>query len=444
MSEQKNGFGRMEFGTENSLEVLFGSFSAPPVDLGDAGAQVAAEAAETTSNAKQEVMSETPQAEEPTPQAPVQMPQAQPKATATPEAQEDPSPQSTQTTGQVINLFGAVAEDGADALLAKLAGKSPVFEYGSIKDEINDPTLTFEQLRVKMAADCPELEARAHVSWTVSYAGITERVTDAENSIFEVKAKIEKGKKFKESVKKLKPKDKEPVCAVKPTVTAQKKGVLPFPAYKGIFVSTEQAAQSDKAIAYIPARDGKVYEMRRNEIGTFIAPSQCIAELKDIRAGFQMSLPRLPASLLTQIIAFFRRVCVEYGRDLEALVNVLWDRQENEYVLHVPPQKIDAMSVTTDLSQQPDPARFLHVMDVHSHNTMSAQFSKVDDRDEQATRLYMVIGRLDRYYPEIRCRFACGGRHVEIPAEQICERADVPFAPEWLQAIHEGDLKEAA
>ena len=137
-------------------------------------------------------------------------------------------------------------------------------------------------------------------------------------------------------------------------------------------------------------------------------------------------------------------MCVEYGRYLEALVNVLWDRQENEYVLHVPPQKIDAMSVTTDLSQQPDPARVLHVMDVHSHNTMSAQFSKVDDRDEQATRLYMVIGRLDRYYPEIRCRFACGGRHVEIPAEQICERVDVPFAPEWLQAVHEGGLKEAA
>lgn len=370
MSEQKNGFGSMDFGTENSLKALFGSFSAPPVNLGDAGAPAATEAAETTSNAKQEVMSETPQAEEPTPQAPVQMPQAQPQATATPKAQEEPAPQYTQTTSQVIDLFGAVAEDGADALLAKLAGKPPVFEYGSIKDEISDPTFTFEQLRVKMSADCPELESRAHVSWTVSYAGITERVSDAGNSIFEVKAKIEKGKKFKEAVKKLKPQDKEPVCAVKPTVTAQKKGVLPFPPYKGMFVSTEQAAQSDKAIAYIPARNGRVYEMRRNEIGTFIAPSQHIAELEEIRAGFQMTLPRLPSPLLSQIIAFFRRVCVEYGRDLEALVNVLWDRQENEYVLHVPPQKIDAMSVKTDLSQQPDPARFLHVMDVHSHNTM--------------------------------------------------------------------------
>ena len=56
-------------------------------------------------------------------------------------------------------------------MLAKLAGKRPVFEYGSITDEIEDPNLTFEQLRVKMSADCPELEARSHVSWTMSYAG---------------------------------------------------------------------------------------------------------------------------------------------------------------------------------------------------------------------------------------------------------------------------------
>ena len=337
-----------------------------------------------------------------------------------------------------------MVEDSADALLAKLAGKRPVFEYGSITDEIEDPSLTFEQLRVKMSADCPELEARSHVSWTMSYAGITERVSSADAGIYETKAKIEKGKKFKEALKKLKPKDKEPVCTVKPTVTAQKKGVLQFPRYKGLFGSTEQAEQSNKAIAYIPAQDGRVYEMRRNEIGTFTAPSMHIAELEDIRAGFQMSLPRLPANLLTQIIAFFRRVCVDYGRDVEALVNVLWDREKGEYVLHVPPQRIDKASVETDLSAQPDPSRYLHVMDVHSHNTMAARFSRTDDLDEQATRLYMVIGRLDRYYPDIRCRFACGGRHVEIPAEQVCERTDAPFAPEWLKAVRETGLKEAA
>lgn len=468
MSEQQNNMEGMNFGTGSTLEELFGA-TIPQVDLGDqfpAPAQTAQPQAMPVTNppaaapegqpAQVQPMPQQsqPQMAEPAQPEQMQQPLAQPQAASAPQPVQQPLVQphapvtqaapTPQPTGQVVDLFGAVVEDGADVLLAKLAGKRPVFEYGSITDEIEDPDLTFEQLRVKMSADCPELEARSHVSWTMSYAGITERVSSADAGIYETKAKIEKSKKFKEALKKLKPKDKEPVCAIKPTVTAQKKGVLPFPPYKGLFGSMDQAEQSDKAIAYIPARDGKVYEMRRNEIGTFTAPSLHIAELEDIRAGFQMSLPRLPAALLTQIIAFFRRVCVDYGRDMEALVNVLWDREKGEYVLHVPPQRINKASVETDLSAQPDPSRYLHVMDVHSHNTMAARFSRTDDLDEQATRLYMVIGRLDRYYPDIRCRFACGGRHVEIPAEQVCERTDVPFAPEWLEAVRETGLKEAA
>ena len=469
MSEQNNSMNGMDLETGSSLEELFGS-ALPPLDLGD---QIPASA---QTMQPQPVPVESQPASAPESQPQMQPPQAvpnragQPSMQQTPQTGPVPAPQAVQQTagpvtqaataapvqqpaaapvpqpaaGQVIDLFGAVAEDGVEARLARLANAAPVFEYGSIREDITDPAMTFEQLRVKMSADCPELEARSHVSWTVSCAGITERVSSADASIFETKAKIEKGRKFKDALKKLKEKDRDPVCTVKPTVTAQKKGVLRFPGYKGLFCSTEQAEQSDKAIAYIPAQDGRVYEMRRNGIGTFIAPSQHIAELEGVRSGFHMSLPLLPAALLAQIIAFFRRVCVDYGRDVEALVNVLWDRQGRQYVLHVPPQRIDKASVETDLSQQPDPERYLHVMDVHSHNTMAARFSRTDDADEQATRLYMVIGRLDRYYPDIRCRFACGGRHVEVPAEQVCERTDVPFAPEWLKAVQETGLKEAA
>lgn len=126
MSEQKNGFGSMDFGTENNLKALFGSFSTPPMDLGDTETQAVTEAAETTSNTKHEIVTEMPQAEEPVPQAPVQMPQTQPEAATTSEKPEDPAPQSAQMAGQVIDLFCAVAADGADALLAKLASMPPV------------------------------------------------------------------------------------------------------------------------------------------------------------------------------------------------------------------------------------------------------------------------------------------------------------------------------
>lgn len=370
--------------------------------------------------------------------APSAEPQTAPSATEQPAASQ---------SDNIIDLFGAVVEqseeDAAAALLVKVTTSCPVFDYASIQDEIKDADMTFEQLRVKMSADCPELEARAHVSWSLSYAGFSERITDVNSTIYDAKSKLEQSKKFKDALKKRKPADKLPVCSVKPTVTAQKKGILPFPAYKAVCESVDAAEKANAPICYIPSQNGQIYEMRRNEIGTFIAPSSKIVELDMVRAGFQMNLPRLPAAKLAEIISFFRRVCVAYDCCMEALVNVYWDRVEQEYILHVPAQQTTAVSVETDLSDRPDESRYYLVMEVHSHNMMAARFSKTDDADEQATRLYMVIGRLDRFYPEIRCRFACGGQHIEISAEQVCERTDVPFSTAWLTAVH-AHRREAA
>ena len=397
----------------------------------------------------------------PTPVAPESTPlpeiaQTTPAETTVPEPTPSTEPQTAPPATEqpaasqpdnIIDLFGAVVEqseeDAIAELMVKVTTSRPVFDYASIQDEITDADMTFEQLRVKMSADCPELEARAHVSWSLSYAGFCERITDVNSTIYDAKSKMEQSKKFRDALKKRKPADKLPVCSVKPTVTAQKKGILPFPSYKAMCHSMDAAEQSAAPICYIPSQNGQIYEMRRNEIGTFIAPSSKIVELDMVRAGFQMNLPRLPAAKLAEIISFFRRVCVAYDCCMEALVNVYWDRVEQEYILHVPTQQATAVSVETDLSDRPDESRYYLVMEVHSHNMMAAQFSRTDDADEQATRLYMVIGRLDRFYPEIRCRFACGGQHIEIPAEQVCERTDVPFSPAWLTAVH-AHRREAA
>lgn len=397
----------------------------------------------------------------PTPVAPESTPlpeiaQTTPAETTVPEPTPSTEPQTAPSATEqpaasqpdnIIDLFGAVVEqseeDAIAELMVKVTTSRPVFDYASIQDEIKDADMTFEQLRVKMSADCPELEARAHVSWSLSYAGFSERITDVNSTIYDAKSKLEQSKKFKDALKKRKPADKLPVCSVKPTVTAQKKGILPFPAYKAVCESVDAAEKANAPICYIPSQNGQIYEMRRNEIGTFIAPSSKIVELDMVRAGFQMNLPRLPAAKLAEIISFFRRVCVAHDRCMEALVNVYWDRVEQEYILHVPAQQATAVSVETDLSDRPDENRYLLVMEVHSHNMMAARFSRTDDADEQATRLYMVIGRLDRFYPEIRCRFACGGQHIEIPAEQVCERTDVPFSTAWLTAVH-AHRREAA
>ena len=87
--------------------------------------------------------------------------------------------------------------------------------------------------------------------------------------------------------------------AVRDRVLAQAETLYPPNA------SLEEARASDKAICLIPAGDGRVYELRKTELGEFVAPKDNVVEFSRIRAGFTPALPLIPASLLSQIIAFF-------------------------------------------------------------------------------------------------------------------------------------------
>lgn len=66
---------------------------------------------------------------------------------------------------------------------------------------------------------------------------------------------------------------------------------------------------------------------------------------------------------------------------------------------------------------------------------MEAYFSQVDDRDEKATRLYIVLGHLERFYPTISVRFSCGGSYHEIDPSLVLEELDEPFPEEWLDRV---------
>ena len=61
---------------------------------------------------------------------------------------------------------------------------------------------------------------------------------------------------------------------------------------------------------------------------------------------------------------------------------------------------------------------------------MKAVFSAIDDQDERGTRLYLVIGRLDRFFPEISARISCGGSFVPIEPGLVLEGLDGSFPAE--------------
>ena len=235
-----------------------------------------------------------------------------------------------------------------------LFDKPPVFQYGGAREQITNADMTFEALRIQKADDFPELEEEKSVTWQLRYGDITKAVpTPKKDTIAAMKAEIEKSKAFLDSLKKGKVKD--PECVVKPQIRMQKKGVAD---YKGVFPTLEAARASNKVICLIPSRDGQTYEMRRSELGEFIAPKHKITEFSEVRAGFRPALPCIPQELLRSIIGFFRSQ-MESGAEFEALVRIYWDRKEQKFVPFVPKQRVTKDSVTVRLTDEdlPDDLR---------------------------------------------------------------------------------------
>ena len=96
--------------------------------------------------------------------------------------------------------------------------KLPVFVYAGATENINDTSMTFDELRIEKSCDFPELDDGKKVSWTVEYGKISKIVANPkETCIGSMKSSIENSKEFIDSLKKAK--YKNPVCKIKPRVT---------------------------------------------------------------------------------------------------------------------------------------------------------------------------------------------------------------------------------
>lgn len=119
-------------------------------------------------------------------------------------------------------------------MIERLAEKNAVFCYANAKEEITDRDVTFEALREKYQSDFPELSDAKKVSWTVTYGKTTKNVQNpGSDKVYDIKSEIERSKPFIDGIKNAKKdEEKQPVCTVKPKVTAQQKGEINLSSYK--------------------------------------------------------------------------------------------------------------------------------------------------------------------------------------------------------------------
>lgn len=330
MSEPSNGaWPFQEIPEEEGLDIsaIFGNSSAAP--QGDPFAPPAA--------AQSVPSSPTPVAQEITPAvAATSQPTTAPIAKAPVEAPaENP-------------IAAAFEQKTAENTKKGLLEKPPVFYHKGVKEEIDDPSMTFEELRIRKSDDFTDLEEGKRVSWSVEYCGIRKEVKDPKGTtIISMKEMIERSREFLDALKKTK--DKDPCCYVKPKVEMKTKGNA---AYKGKFGTLEEARTSDKVICLIPSNDGRIYELRKMEQGEFIAPKKNVVDFSEVRAGFSPALPKIPAELMGQIIAFFRAFMTDHGEN-EAFAQIYWDKAEKRFFAYVPKQSVCKDEVEADLHDCP-------------------------------------------------------------------------------------------
>lgn len=367
-----------------------------------------------------------------------QQPVVQPQPVVQQPVMQQAAPEPAPVQETMLDKFDMVMQNlevqGEKRMLEALAAKPAIFSYAKVKENIEDRDSTFEDLRQKYEADFPELSDPKTISWTVNYGKTTKSVSNpGSDKVYDIKAEIENSKAFKEALKKAKTDaDKNPECIVKLFKKAQTKGEA-LSGIKELCLTKAEAAQTNKPIVLLPSKDGRVYEQRRNEIGCFTAPAENVREFEDIRAEFKMALPKIPAHIFSKVMGFFKSISDELH--YEVLVHILYDTQEKKYIIKVPKQRISHAAVNSE-ADEPYPERYIHVMDIHSHNTMPAVFSETDNADEKETRLYAVAGRFNRTFPEITVRAGCAGKFIPLNPEDVFEGNFFGSYPqEWKENI---------
>lgn len=169
-------------------------------------------------------------------------------------------------------------------------------------------------------------------------------------------------------------------------------------------------------------RDGS-YRVESYPCGTFLVKIDSETG-KEIGLSFERRLPRIPISLLNGIKQHF-----EKDLHYEAMLSIFYHKPSRRFLLVEPQAEVTKVSVNYIIDPEILRDRnLIQVAQIHSHNTMPAIFSPVDNMDETIPLLYGVIGRLNEEKPQFALRAGFNGFFCDVPPETIFEDFD---GEEW-------------
>lgn len=143
----------------------------------------------------------------------------------------------------------------------------------------------------------------------------------------------------------------------------------------------------------------------------------------DAHAWVQCKLPKLPPRYVWRIKKFFAKVVAKHHS--EATVTLYYNKEKNQYKLHIPKQRVSHGGVQYDrvaMTHLEDMEGYLRIGTIHSHCDFGASHSGTDIGDEEDfDGLHCTFGHNDRDQFTISASIVVNGYRLKIDPFDILE-----------------------
>jgi hypothetical protein len=200
-----------------------------------------------------------------------------------------------------------------------------------------------------------------------------------------------------------------------------------------IIAADESAVENCSLPAFVVARDG-LYLRKRSLLGLSQVQVEGVAHLPAAREYLEYALPKVPASLMAEVVGFFDAIWSRQRS--EALALLTWDG--SAFGLIVPEQRAGAASVKHRLETSDVPSGAHLVGSIHSHGALSAGASLTDEEDEaDFDGIHLVVGDVDERRPSYSAAIVVDGRRFGCRTSLVFERPRRRTEPpaNWLERV---------
>ncbi len=189
-----------------------------------------------------------------------------------------------------------------------------------------------------------------------------------------------------------------------------------------------------------------IYEVRKASLGYLVMKiaDGAFPELpQTLTEGVVLEVPKVPYKVFLDLWNFFK--VVHNKLKSEVYVSVYYDKENNNWIYFIPKQDVSGgmVDIKPEWGREIIELRkkYIHILETHSHHTMTGRFSAIDDADHtEPDVIHLVIGNIYEDSPTYQIRFAKGTKKVNLSLGDVFDinndyKFDINLFANWEQQV---------